>query len=339
MTSEPHGLPRSDSGGVADVGGPASASGRTRGWRRLLRPAFVGAVVIAVAALLWRQRDDVIRSLESISPLNVGESLLLGLVGAWLPGLVWRNLLASQGYPTTPAAGQRAFFVAQLGKYLPGGIWNLVAQVALARELRIPGRQAASATFLTLALSVLSALLLAGLTLPFALPELLAQYWWAFLAVPIALVMLHPRVVAWWSAAVFRLLRRPGESVRLSWPVLVRAVVLLVLSWVAFGLHFGILVRALGTDVPSLRLLSIGVFALAWVAGFLIVIAPAGAGVREAVLVFGFASFLPAGALLTMAVLSRVLLIVADVLLAGVMAATGWRGVRRHASGTAGSAP
>jgi uncharacterized membrane protein YbhN (UPF0104 family) len=62
------------------------------------------------------------------------------------------------------------------------------------------------------------------------------------------------------------------------------------------------------------------VFALAWVAGFLVVVAPAGAGVREAVLVVGFAAFLPAGQLLTMAVLSRVLLILADVLLAAAVA-------------------
>ncbi|MCU1669258.1 MAG: hypothetical protein JWP40_2185 [Blastococcus sp.] len=338
MTSQPHGASQTDAGDVTDVV-PTPVSGRARGWRRLIRPAFVGAVLIAVAALLWRQREDVVRSLESISPLHVGESLVLGVVGAWLPGLVWRDLLAGQGYPTTRAAGQRAFFVSQLGKYLPGGVWNLVAQVAMARELRIPGRQAGSATLLALALSVLSALLVAGVTLPFALPGLLAHYWWAFLAVPIALVMLHPRIIAWWSAAVFRLLRRPGDSVRLPWSVLLRAVLFLVLSWVSLGVHFGILVHALSAHVPSLWLMSVGVFALAWVAGFLIVVAPAGAGVREAVLVLGFASFVPAGPLLTMAVLSRVLLVVADVLLAAVMAAIGWLGVRRHASGAAGNAP
>jgi glycosyltransferase 2 family protein len=282
----------------------------------LLRYGFVAAVVVALAVLLWQQRDEVRLALASISPGLVVVSLLLGVVGASLPGLVWRDLLASQGYRTTPVAGLRVFFIAQLGKYLPGGIWNLVAQVDMARDLRIPARQSATATFLSVALSVIAALLVAGVTLPFAIPGLVGEFWWAFLAVPALVVLLLPPVVAWWSGLAFRILRRPGSAVHLTWAVLVRATALLLLSWVAMGLHLGALVQGLGGSGASLWLMSIGVFSLAWVAGFLVLIAPAGAGVREAALVLGFAAVLPAGAVLTVALLSRVLLVVADVLLA-----------------------
>lgn len=299
-------------------------------WARFARHLFVVAVVLALAVLLWRQREDVVRSLQAISWGLVLLSLLLGTFGAWLPGLVWRELLASQGYPAPMLAGQRAFFIAQLGKYLPGGIWALVAQVAMAREMRIPGRQAATATFLGLALSIISALLVAGLTLPFALPWLVTEYWWAFAAIPVLLVLLHPRSVEWWSGTAFRILRRPGEAVRLPWSVLLRCILLLLVSWVALGLHFGALVYGLGQDVPSLWFLSAGVFALAWVAGFLVVVAPAGAGVREAALVLGFVAVLPASAVLTVAVLSRVLLVVADIVLAGLFMATARLPARRQ---------
>ena len=288
---------------------------RSRGMM-LLRYGFVAAVVVALVVLLWQQRDQVARSLSSISPGLVVLSLLLGVAGAALPGLVWRDLLISQGYGTAPVAGLRVFFLAQLGKYLPGGIWNLVAQVDMARDLRIPARQAATATFLAVALSVIAALLVAGVSLPFAIPGLITTYWWAFLAVPALVVLLLPPVVAWWSATAFRILRRPATPVRLTWPVLIRATVLLLISWVLLGLHLGALVQGLGDSGESLWLMSVGVFALAWVAGFLILIAPAGAGVREAALVLGFAAVLPAGAVLTVAVLSRVLLVAADVLLA-----------------------
>jgi glycosyltransferase 2 family protein len=307
-----------------EVESAAAPAPRPRSRRMmLLRYGFVAAVVIALAVLLWQQRDAVIEALGSISPGLAVLSLLLGMLGAALPGLVWRDLLASQGYRTTPVAGLRVFFLAQLGKYLPGGIWNLVAQVDMARDLRIPARQAATATFLAVALSVISALLVAGATLPFAIPGLVSSYWWVFLAVPGLVVLLLPPVVEWWSGTAFRLLRRPGEPVRLTWPVLLRAAGLLVLSWVALGLHFGALVQGLGGSGASLWLMSIGIFALAWVAGFLVIIAPAGAGVREAALVLGFAAVLPAGAVLTVAVLSRVLLVVADVLLAAGLAVAG----------------
>jgi glycosyltransferase 2 family protein len=323
--------------GVTDAALPAPPPAATKrsSVARLARHLFVVAVVVAVVALLWRQRDDVGRALEAISPGRVLLSLVLGLLGAWLPGVVWRDLLVAQGYPTPAMAGQRAFFLAQLGKYLPGGIWSLVAQVSMAREMKIPGRQAATASFLGLALSIIGALLVAGGTLPFAVPALVTHYWWAFLAVPVLVVLLHPRSVEWWSGTAFRILRRPGEPIRLSWAVLVRSIVLLLISWVALGLHFGVLVQGLGATHTSLWLLGIGVFALAWVAGFLIVIAPAGAGVREAALVLGFVGMLPAPQVLTVAVLSRVLLVVVDVLLAGVFTATARFG--RH--GRAAPAP
>ena len=307
-----------------DAAAPAAPAARRRSrWVRLVRHGFVVAVVLALAATLWRYRDDVIASLQSISPWRVLLSLILGILGAWLPGVVWRDLLADQGFPTGRTAGQRAFFIAQLGKYLPGGIWSLVAQVAMARDLKIPGRQAATATFLTIAFSIISSLLVAAVTLPVAFPHVVAAYWWVFLAVPVLFVLLLPRSIAWWSGTAFRVLRRPGEPVLLSWPVLLRVTGLLIASWLALGAHFGVLVTDVAGSSASLWLLSIGVFALAWVAGFLVVIAPAGAGVREAALVLGFSGVLPAGAVLALAVLSRVLLIVADIALAGVFVVAG----------------
>jgi glycosyltransferase 2 family protein len=313
----------------------AAARPRRSGWQRWLRHAFVAAVAVALALVLWGQRETVVEALRSMSPATLALSLVFAMVAAALPGLVWRNLLTSQGYPTPRIAGLRAFFVAQLGKYLPGGIWNLVAQVAMARDLRVPGRQGATATFLVLALSVITSVLVAGLTLAFAVPELLAEYWWAFAVVPVLLLMLLPRSVAWWTGKAFRVLRRPGRPIVLSAGDLLRAALLLCLSWTTLGVHFGFLVRELGPETPAVWLLSIGVYALAWVAGLLIVFAPAGAGVREAVLVLGFAAFLPAGPLLAVAVLSRLLLVLADILLAAGLVAAAWFPLRRRSIGAA----
>jgi len=298
----------------------ASAEPAAPSWRSRLmhygRYVFIAAVVVAMATFLWRQRQDVHDALVSLPPGSVALSLLLALIGAGLPGLVWRDLVTAQGYRTRPLAGLRVFFLAQLGKYLPGGIWNYVAQVDMARDLRVPPRQSALASLLSLALSVITALITAGLTLPFALPGLLAAYWWTFLAIPVLVALLVPRCVTWWSSLAFRLLRRPAEPVRLTGATLLRASLLMMASWLALGLHLLLLVRGTGGDIASLPLLSIGGFALAWVAGFLVLFAPAGAGVREAALVLCFAGVLPGGVVLTIALLSRVLLVVADGLLA-----------------------
>lgn len=312
---------------------PSGAPRRSGGVRRVVRQVFLWAVVLAVAWVLWRHREDAATALRSVEPGLVLLSLVLGVVGAGLPAVVWRDLLTAQGHRTAPAAAARAFFLAQLGKYVPGGIWSLVAQVDLARDLRVPARPAAVATLVTIALSILSALLVAVLTVPFALPDLAMDLWWAFALVPVLLVLLHPRVVEWWSSAVFRLVRRPAPALRLGWGFLGRSVLVLVVSWMCLGLQFGALVQGQVADGTTTWLLSCGAFALAWVAGFLVLVAPAGAGVREGALVLAFAGSLPGSAVLTLALLSRLVLTLADVLLA----LGAWGIVRARRSGSGGS--
>jgi uncharacterized membrane protein YbhN (UPF0104 family) len=311
----------SEPGEVSDPGEEALLrSPRSSRRARLARHVFLAAVLLALALLLWQQREEVVLALRSTSAGAVALALVLAMTGAVIPGLVWRDLLVDQGQRVPVLAGLRVFFLAQLGKYLPGGIWNLVAQVDLARDLEIPPRRSATATVLALVLSVVCAVLVAAAVLPFALPGLVDRYWWVFLAVPVLAVLLLPRSVAWWSRLAMRVLRRTGEPFTPTWRVMGRSTVLLLVSWVALGLHFAVLVQDLSDGTEQTWLLGIGAFALAWVAGFLVVVAPAGAGVREAALVLGFAAVLPAGAVLVVAVLSRLLLVVADVLLAAAFA-------------------
>jgi uncharacterized membrane protein YbhN (UPF0104 family) len=291
-----------------------------RSRRKLVRRIFLVVALAAVVVLLWRQREDVSRALQAVSPGALVVSTGFGVMGAALPALIWRSLVNSQGARVGVGEACRSYFLSQLGKYVPGGIWSLVAQVDYARDMKVPTRQAAVATFLNLALNIIAGLVVAGLTIPFAVPGLLNRFWWAFIPVPLLLALLHPRAVTWWSGVAFRLLRRPATPVHLSWSVLLRCLALSVAGWVALGLHFGVLVAGLGQMEPSTWVLSVGAFALAWIAGFLVFVAPAGAGVREAALVLGFAGIQPPTAVLTVALLSRVLLIAADVILAGATA-------------------
>jgi len=68
----------------------------------------------------------------------------------------------------------------------------------------------------------------------------------------------------------------------------------------------------------------VGAFALAWVVGFLVVIAPAGAGPREAALVLALAPVMDAPDALVLALVSRVLMMAGDGLVAAVSASR-WR--------------
>ena len=68
-------------------------------------------------------------------------------------------------------------------------------------------------------------------------------------------------------------------------------------------------------------LLSIGAMALAVPLGVLFVPAPAGAGIRDVVLVLVLTEVLPSGKALAVVVASRIILIACDLLLAGAVVA------------------
>ncbi|HVF20101.1 MAG TPA: hypothetical protein VNA14_07655, partial [Mycobacteriales bacterium] len=97
--------------------------------------------------------------------------------------------------------------------------------------------------------------------------------------------------------------------------------------WLLIGAHVWVLARGLGADESGLRLYAIclGAYTLGWAAGFLVFIAPAGAGAREAALAVLIGSVLPAGAATLLALIARLVLTLTDVIWAAV-AALGSRG-------------
>lgn len=293
-------------------------SGRSR-LRLLVRVGFLTVALGLSVYLLASRWSEVLSALRALSIGAVIISLVAGTAGVLCSLLSWRALLADAGSRLPVGAAFRVFAVSQLGKYIPGSVWTVLAQVELGRRHAVPPRRSAMISILALAISVLSGLIVAAVAVPTAVPELRTRYWWVFLAVPLLLAALHPRVVALWTGLVFRLLRREPQPISISWPGLLCTFAWAVASWLLLGVHFGVLVVATTRPTASSWLLSIGVFALAWAAGFILIIAPAGAGVREAVLVVGLASLVPAGSALGLALVSRAVLVVVDIALAGVV--------------------
>ena len=90
----------------------------------------------------------------------------------------------------------RVFYLAQIGKYLPGAVWPFVAQMELGKALGVPRQRSAVAGLLFVGLHCATGLLVASATLPFASPAAAEHYWWVLALTPVLLVVLHPRVLA-----------------------------------------------------------------------------------------------------------------------------------------------
>jgi hypothetical protein len=166
--------------------------------------------------------------------------------------------------------------------------------------------------------SVLTGLLAALVTLPFVGGS--TPYLWAFLAAPVLLACLHPKVLNAGLGWLFRLTRRPP----LEQPLTLRAIAAPLAwsfgSWICYGAQIWLLAARLGAPRGTLALLAVGGFAFAWSAGFLVVFAPAGAGVREIILIAMLGPVLGTGAATAVALVSRALTTAGDLLTAAAAA-------------------
>ncbi len=302
-------------------------------------PLFrLGFLLLIVALAVWALVSQWHQVTSAVSRLTPGWLLLAlaaTVVNVLMAGMVWRTVLADLGSTLPLGAAARIFFVGQLGKYLPGSVWPVVMQAELGSDHQVPRRRTATATMVAMLLSVTSALLVMLIALPFAPDALPGGFRWAALLIVPLIVVLHPAVLGFLVDLGLRLLGRD----RLERRTTVRGTLLATLwaigSWTGAGIQVWALSVPLGApaDAPTAILL-IGGYSLAWAVGFVVIVAPAGAGPREVALLAVTASVLDRGEALVVVLLSRVLFTLVDFGAAGLGLLTG----RRHHR-AAGGAP
>lgn len=298
------------------VAGQALAISRSR-WFRLAFGGLLVALAIWAVASEWSEVRAAVRQLD---PRWVVLAVLATIINVGLAGMVWRTVLADLGSTLRLPVAARIFFVGQLGKYLPGSVWPVVMQTELGRDHHVPWRRTATATMVSILLSVTSALFVVVLALPLAPKALPSGFGWAVLLVVPLAVLLHPSVLGW---AVDRALRLAGRG-RLDQRTTLRGTLVATLwaigSWAGAGLQVWALAVPLGAPA-NLRtvVLLIGGYGLAWALGFLVIVAPAGAGAREVALAAVLAPVLDrSGAVVVVVLLSRVLFTLVDLGAAGI---------------------
>ncbi|MDG4764976.1 lysylphosphatidylglycerol synthase domain-containing protein [Solwaraspora sp. WMMD406] len=270
---------------------------------------FVGFIVWAVAG----QWSQVRATAADLSPAGLLLATAAALAALWCTFLSWRAILSDFGSTIPVAASARIFFLGQLGKYLPGKLWPILTQARLGRAYQVPGRASAAAALLVMAVSLGTGLLLTAALLPLVSPAAFDDYWWTLLALPLAAIALWPPVLNWGLARAMRLARREPMPRPLTPRGISQSVGWSVLAWLGYGGHLWALLWGLDAEAAHLVVLSVAAFAGSWAIGFLLLVAPAGAGPREAALVVILGASVGQPVALVAAVLSRLLITLLDV--------------------------
>ena len=283
-------------------------------WLRAGLLVLAAGLAVYGLASQWAQVHAALARLDGWDVAGAAVSAIAGL-GCMM--LAWRALLADLGSPLPLPAAIRVMFVGQLGKYVPGAVWAVAAQVELARDYAVPRRRSATASLVSMAVTLVVGLVAAGVTLPLVSAHAVRQYWWVLAVTPLAAACLHPRIIRFGLNLALRVLRRAPLEESAGAAAMARALAWTTLGWFFYGAHAWFLISDFAGKGGRTFALALGGYALAWAVGFLIIFFPGGIGPREVALIAVLAPVMPSASALVVALASRVVMTIGDLVWAG----------------------
>ena len=295
-------------GPESDASTPSSSRKRAVGLSTVAGAVLGGLAVVFVLHSLVSDWSEVSDSLADASWGWMVGGFVLAAAAMATMGWSWRYVFRLLGVEVHGSRVTAWYFVGELGKYLPGGVWPVLGRGEVSRRGGVPRTRAYASVALSLAVLYLAAMFVAVALLPFALSGGGFSPWMLFLlALPVGLVLLHHDLLEWLLERLRKATKRDITLEVPRWGDTVQVVVRYLPAWVCVGLSTWMVARALTPDpsIPQVMFAAV----LSWIAGFLAVPVPAGFGIREAVMVA--ASGL-GGLGAATAVASRLLFIVVD---------------------------
>ncbi len=311
---------------------------------------ILGVAVLLAVGLALTQRWSAVSA--ELGRVPLGATLLAGgcVIGALgLTLLGWRLLLAGLGSPLpwAPAAG--IFFIGQLGKYLPGSVWPIVVQAQGAARYGVPRERTAIAGLLAVLLSAWCGVLVGLGALPLLLTGVFSStgsVGWLRLggvqaagicvAAAVLVALVHPGILNALVAFILRILRRPPWSQRLGGRAIFGTMLSFLVAWLLLGAHIWILARALAPEAAgSAALAQAAIFGypLAAAVGILVIPLPVGLGLREFILVVVLAGQFAQPSAIAVGLVSRLLVTLADILVAVIGWAVAAQGRSKRTAG------
>lgn len=308
---------------------PTPPSGEPPGRRLGGWPVRLGQLLLTgiVTWLILRGIGVGLDDLQGVDPARwvprwglfaLSSAVLFG--GYLMSAGIWGRMVRDLGGPRLRlATAVRIFMIANLGRYIPGKLWQIAGLALLGRQKGVPPAIATAAAVLGQGIA-LAAAALVGLTVLLGAgpgPRLLGMWLLGGAALGLAIASFPP-VLARIEGLWLRLAGADAPTAVAAGPGMVfRWFILYVLNWGVYAISFWILVESFGLPGGPAR--TGPAFAAAYVVGYLAFFAPAGIGVREGVLAGFLAPVTGPGPAGVLAVVARIWATVVEVVPAVAM--------------------
>ena len=293
--------------------------------RPLPRRIFGAALVVAAFVFLGReilQNAGQLRSFRwEIKPVFLLLSVaLLAAVLLW-GVIVWQMVIRRFGVevPLRPLA--RAWFLANLSRYIPGVVWQFVSLAQLGPSVGLTPAATITTLLVHVGFSLLAAGALGAWLLPIGFagqfaPVLMAMRWMS----PSVVLLVHPSVIRLGIGLMGRVTRRASLDWGGNWLDGLWLLAVSAASWGLYGVAFHLFLCSFVSLPLSALPAVVATNALAFVAGYLVVIAPGGLGFKEGAIALLLAGLVPPAVAASLAIASRLWTIAAEVVPAAFLA-------------------
>ncbi|TPW30240.1 hypothetical protein [Pararhizobium mangrovi] len=245
--------------------------------------------------------SDTLRTIDLTTSDYVALVCLAALYGAicTFQATAWRELLAMLGVNVTPKWAVATFATTQIGKYVPGNIFQYAGRQAVGAAAGLPNVPLAKSTLFELMMICAISPLFAVLIVPLFFPD-----------VPSWIALVGFVFVAALAIAIARLI----GGLHLA-----RGAVAYLLFMILNGAVF---MTTLGLIDPKALSLAgvpvvIGAYVVSWLVGLVTPGAPAGLGVRETVLVYLFTDSIVSSVILLAVLVGRIVTVSGDLMFYG----------------------
>lgn len=283
-----------------------NVAGKENPVRGVLKTTFVVASFLFMGLSAWKLTKQVDRFPDMPNYAALVASITLVWAGFVSAICVWKYLLSSYGESIRFPQAYRIYFQANLGKYLPGKVWQLASMVFLCREIDIRPGKSLPASLYNQAAAMLAGLVLLGAVLPTVSGDAGEGFlWYIVTAAGLFLFVAFPDFLTWGMNRGLRLLGKEEIDERIDRKTVLGSLVGYIFSWCVFGLAFHTLIRFLGLRGNISFLEATGIFSGSVSIGFLAFFSPGGIGIREGIMAFFLKDAFPVSTALYISLVAR----------------------------------
>ena len=208
------------------------------------------------------------------------------------------------------------YFISQLAKYLPGGIWAFPGRMIAYQTVGVDQSRSIASVFREVSALLLTSIAVSLLIVFQEIPLSNIMKWALIVGAIISILAILVTQTPWfWRLLASLKIRKhniipfqldEGNRSLVSFKWIPAAAGAGLVLWLAMGFPFQFLSRAISPQSFTLSWIgAAAIFALAWSVGFVVFITPAGLGVRESILSLLLSTFLPVSVAVSIALISR----------------------------------